>query len=183
MTGLIEGLDEMALFGQIVREQLAMHDSIALQDWYKLAHQATLGGGHAGLDEGAVVRSIQKEWGRGERTVPGEKMLEIIDPMGRVMRVNIRLFEKSGGRVSVLAQAFMASWQAFQGEEATLLRLGEYLADLAHDMPGMDAAAIQNYWEEMQAQGFPAAHHSHAYRLANRPAYRIIQKQFWPPFQ
>jgi hypothetical protein len=45
---------------------------------------------------------------------------------------------------------------------------------------GFPQELLQEYGARMEALGFPAVHHSEAYQLAYRPAYRVIVREFLP---
>jgi len=178
----MNGSIDKAAFRELVQTQQMLHRDMAVEDWYKLFHQAVFGGGHRGLDPDAILDSIRHEWGRGERPVAGERLLEFVDTESSVLRVNIRLYEKSGGTPETLAEVFLKSWTDFHPEVVQMHDLGEQLAALAHEIAGLEADSVRQYWQLMQGQAFPAQSHSFAYRLANRPAYRVVRKVCWPPF-
>jgi hypothetical protein len=43
-----------------------------------------------------------------------------------------------------------------------------------------EAAAVQSFFREMREKGYPAVHHSAAYKEQYAPAYRVILKKYVP---
>lgn len=160
-------------FESILRDHLARYPSMQVQDAYKLIHQAALGSEHAIPNpEGA------RQWMAWELTGmgfgPTEPMIDPISADGQIVRVHLRPFVAQGGDVESLAVAFLRTANEFQGNRQVLW---EYWNTLT-EMQFLPASELHEFIESMQAQEYPAVHHSPEYESLYRPAYRVVWRKF-----
>ncbi|MCK5147681.1 hypothetical protein KAR48_13060 [bacterium] len=184
MTNIFSYLDEKGYFQSIISEQFKMHRMFGVEDLYKMCHQICFGGSHAVMNRERIEEGIISEWGKGERPANAERMLELIDPRGEVLRVNIRIWEKNGESVSGLADMFIDSWTDAKGDHDRMNLYGEYLEEfLEKENITVNRADINDLWSRMRESQYPAISHSKEYVQANRPAYRVIQKKHLKAFK
>jgi hypothetical protein len=167
-------------FQRIITAHNARYPAMQLEDIYKLAHQACLGSGHAVSDKTHAQHRLEQELAQlGDG--PAEPVLDAITPAARILRVHLRPFIASGGNVAQLLDAFVLTANEYAG---STIQLSSYRADIeamtaAGGLPFRQTDA-QIYWQRMEAMGYPAVHHSAAYKSAYRPAYRVIAREFLP---
>ena len=165
---------------RLAADQVGRYPRMAVQDWYKLARQTTLGGAHAGLDLAQVLAGIEAEWVELGRPLVQDRLIEPIDPWGEVLRVNLRIYRGCGGRPEELARDFVAAWTDYPGDAKRLAWLGTALSDLSREGAiAVPAEEIEAYWATQAEKGYPALSHSKVYRSQYRPAYRILRRGFW----
>jgi hypothetical protein len=172
--------EEQHAFRRILAEHTARYPLMQLDDVYKLVHQASLGSEHA-VSDGAQAR----EWLTREVALlgagPSEPVEDPISADGRVVRVHLRPYVAMGGDPARLLDAFIRTANEYQGS-TSLLRVywgcAEFMA--SQGRLGFPQELLQEYGARMEALGFPAVHHSEAYQLAYRPAYRVIVREFLP---
>ena len=75
-----------------------------------------------------------------------------------------------------LADAFVATAQSYEGSRDKLKKFCGCLGDLAQSggIP-FSRERVVDYFSEVVTGGYPAVHHSKAYRDAYRPAYRVVR--------
>lgn len=158
---------------QFLLEQLSRHPASQLQDLRKALYQSAFGCGHLVEDPSAAADWIRRETAE---SASADQEVERLD--GPWSRVPLGMLA-DGLTPETLTAAFAAS-AAIPGEDTHGLeqRLETLLAlirDRKLPFSLSDAEAEINAW---RAAGYPACHHSDAYRAAYRPAYRVLHKRY-----
>jgi hypothetical protein len=152
----------------------------ALDDLYKLVHQASMGSEHAYIDEVQARDWLTREFaslGRG----PEEVLIDPISPDGKLVRVHLRPFVRLQLDGELLLKAFVRTSKEFLGSASQLLEYAEIAADLARaGVLRFNYSDVTQYISRMKAAGFPSIHHSPAYVAAYRPAYRVVAQHELP---
>jgi hypothetical protein len=152
----------------------------ALDDLYKLIHQASMGSEHALSDEAQARDWLTREFaslGQG----PEEPLIDIISPLGQLVRVHLRPFVRLRIDGELLLKAFVRTAERFQGSADRILEYAETAADLARAcFLRFDGHEVTRYMLRMKDAGFPAVHHSPEFTAAYRPAYRVIARHELP---
>jgi hypothetical protein len=169
---------EEASFRRILAEQVARYPRLEPQDLYKLIYQAAMGSQHAVSDPEMVHTWLEREL-EALADGPVEPVVETISPDGRVVRINLRPYFAAKGDRPALITAIVRTANEYKGTEAQLRRYWSYAERMALDgeLP-FRYAALERFFAQMQAQGFPAVHHSATYASAYHPAYRVIIYEF-----
>jgi len=167
----------MKFVGQLLAQHLQRYPRLALADIYKLLHQAALGPGHAVKNAAAARAALVSEaadLGDG----PADPLLDPISPDGRLARIHLRAYVAARRDLDQLAEAFLQTAAGYAGAPDKLAKFCACLGDLA-DAGGIpfSRAEVAAYFEPIIAQGYPVVHHSDAYRVAYRPAYRVVDIQ------
>jgi hypothetical protein len=182
---------------------LARHSSryplMRAQDIYKLVHQGVYGPGHLVASESDVRASLTSELqalatqcrvqnAECRRQNGGEEeLVEEIDLRGRLVRVNLRPLvfaaevrsqkperRRQNLRGEWLVGAMVDSARRVKGDPKQMKRrLAAAVRWCRRNLP-RQAAELERLSGRAEASGFPALHHSPAYRRAYRPAYRVI---------
>jgi hypothetical protein len=139
------------------------------QDAYKLIHQATCGNAHAVTDRQAARDGLFNELQNLTEPYP-EPAIDPISPDGTLVRVHLSPYIATGGDPEILLHAFLMTSRTFQPD---LERLETYLKAAVLLFPG-----LAHMGETLKDQGYPACHHSEAYRTAYQPAYRVVLEQY-----
>ncbi len=104
---------------------------------------------------------------------PAEPLVDPVRADGAIARVHLRPWQEAGLDPAPLLEAFLATagaWREVPGElEKALRQAGDWAADL-----GLAADAVTALAGRMHDEGYPAVHHSEAYCLHYRPAYRVV---------
>ena len=177
-------MTEEAYLHHIIQDQLRRHQGFQVDDLYKMIYQTTYGGEHFLHDKTKARKMLQEEWENTERIPKGESLLEIIDPRGEIMRVNLRIFKKVGGTVRQIFDLFVRSAREFEEDRERLVQYWETIMNMAErgEIP-FSKDILEDFYIEMGRKGFPVIHHSESYIDANRPAYRIVLKKLWEGFE
>lgn len=148
------------------------------EDLYKLVHQAALGSEHAVDDEArARVWLLREaaEMGSG----PDEPLLDPISPDGALVRVHLRSYTRLGLDVDSLLEAFVWTAHEFRGSPERITAGLTEAARLAREgRLAFPEEELVRLLGRMQAAGLPAVHHSAAFTLHYRPAYRVVVREF-----
>lgn len=156
-------------FTTCLREQLRLHPAMQPRDVLKLCYQAARGAEHLLTDLTRAHAWFDQEYA----ATPSDASLSMLEPISEhVARANLAAWKASGFPAEWLFSLFVHAVSVPMGG-AELLE--EYLAEassLVTHMPG---------WEETLAAwrdaGMPAVHHSEGYRIAEKPAYRIVSSR------
>jgi hypothetical protein len=184
----------------ILGRHLERYPRLRAADIYKLIHQGVFGPGHIIASAAAARRALTGEIvalevkgqkSKVKRQKADEELTEPIDPSGRLVRVNLGPMqeevrrEKSEGRnrnqserdrtdVEWLAEVLVESARRVKGDpEQMRRRLSSAVRWTRARLPGQ-AAELERIAAQARKAGYPALHHSPAYQLAYRPAYRVI---------
>ncbi len=170
----------MKFIATLVAQHLQRYPSMELIDVYKLLHQAALGPGHA-VDLLAARKRLEQELADAD-SGPDEPEIDLISPDGKLARIHLRPYVRRGGDLKILSEAFVQTAQTYPPSRERLARFCGCLGDLAEsgNLPFTREQAIA-YVAQMAEADYPAVHHSDGYRVAYRPAYRVIAIDLLPP--
>jgi len=160
-------------FESILRAHLARYPSMQIQDVYKLVHQAAMGSEHA-------VSSLEgaRNWMERELAEMGvgtdEPVMDPISEDGQILRVHLRPFVANGGDPETLLDAFIRSANEYRGDMQALKNYWNIATGIGY----CSLAEMDDYIQSMQAQNYPAVHHSPTYEKLYRPAYRVVWRKF-----
>jgi hypothetical protein len=170
----------MKFISQLIGAHRARYPAMALADVYKLLHQAALGPAHA-VDPSTARARLEDELGS-LGPGPAEPLVDPISPDGRLARVHLRAWAARSLPTQALAEAFVATAAARPADAAKLARFCGCLGELA-DAGGVPATreAVEAFVAQCEREGWPALHHSEAFRTAHAPAYRVVDVSLLPP--
>jgi hypothetical protein len=165
----------MKFIGQLLARHLRRYPAMQLDDIYKLLHQAALGPGHAVTNPAAARKRLDEEIAALDREGDTGEGPDIISPDGRLARVHLRPYLAAGGSVDALNRAFVDTANTYAADPDKLVRFCGCLGDLAQSgaIP-FERADLEQYFAGIAQDGYPAVHHSEAYRHAYHPAYRVV---------
>jgi hypothetical protein len=164
--------------GSILTAHCHRYPRLQMADLYKLLHQASMGSEHAIVDPEGARAWLERELAA-LGTGPDEPLVDHISPDGRIARVHLRPYVAKSLDPEALLAAFLRTGRGFPGEAERLRQYGRVAEEIASASrlpfpPGSIAA----FMERMAHRGFPAVHHSAAYRVAYRPAYRVVDMEY-----
>lgn len=156
-------------------EQLRTHPSMTPQDIAKLCYQAAYGAEHLLSDLDRARGYLLREF----EATPADGTVPLIEPISdTVARVNIAAWKARGLSPDTLFDLFAATASVSGEGEA---RLVEYLAEAEVLLTQAETRISPEDWQAFFAwyarNGYPAIHHSEAYRKAEKPAYRIVGRK------
>ncbi len=164
----------MKFVSQLLSSHLARYPAMQLDDIYKLLHQAALGPGHA-VDNPAAARKRLDEELAALGSGHTEPVKDVISPDGRLARVHLRSFMAAGGKPEALHRAFVETANSYPASPDKLAKFCGCLGDLAAagGIPFKQQEVVA-YFDAISRNGYPAIHHSEAFRNAYQPAYRVV---------
>ncbi len=165
------------MFSAILSDHHARYPAMQIEDLYKLLHQGVMGSEHAVSDPAAARAWLERELGE-MGAGPPEPLTEPISPDGRLLRVHLRPYVAQGGDAEALLAAFIRTANESHGDPRLLVRRWR----LASGLRFFPRAEMERFFQSMQAQGFPAVHHSDTYSRLYRPAYRVVAAPFPDPW-
>ncbi|MEO8008720.1 MAG: hypothetical protein ABI728_09410, partial [Betaproteobacteria bacterium] len=106
---------------------------------------------------------------------PAELLQDVISPDGRLGRVHLRAYLAKGGDPDALHRAFVETANTYPASPDKLAKFCGCLGDLAA-AGGIPFARedVLAYFGKIARDGYPAIHHSDAFRNVYRPAYRVV---------
>jgi hypothetical protein len=162
----------------VLRAHLARYPELEVQDLYKLLYQAARGSEHAAPDPEAVRLHLTGELA-GMGAGPDDPLFDPLPPDGRLVRVHLRPYLRSGRDPEQLLQAFLRTAQEGRGSKEPLQGTLREALHLAEQEPfPFPVQAMIVFFMEMERKKYPAVHHSRVYRRLYRPAYRVAARSF-----
>jgi hypothetical protein len=164
---------------QILSLHVTFTPLMQVQDVYKLLHQAAMGSEHAVGDEQAARDGLVHELSK-MGAGPADPLLDPLSPDGQILRVHLRPYLQAGMNPETLLQAFIQTANEWRGSPEKLKEYGAAAARLLAQAGtgSFRLGEIEAFFAKMEAQGFPAVHHSGEYERLYRPAYRVVARQF-----
>jgi hypothetical protein len=164
-------------FQEVVVFHMNRYPAMEIEDLYKLVFQAAMGSEHAVASVESARQWLERELST-LHGVSDEPSSEPLSPDGSLVRVNLRARIERGGRMDDLLDAFVQTANQFEGSPEKLRaywgEVGEMV--VARAIP-FQKSALDAFFAEMEAQGFPAVHHSTTYREKYHPAYRVVLRE------
>jgi hypothetical protein len=169
--------DESA-FRRMLAMQIRRYPRLEIQDLYKLILQAARGSEHVVSNLTIAHRWLARELLE-LADGPEEPIVDPISPDGCIVRINLRPYLAARGDPTALLEAFVRTVREYRGTEVTLYRYWRYAQHTAAaGLLPFAGEALRKFFVDMQADGFPAVHHSDMYTRTYCPAYRVIVNKF-----
>jgi hypothetical protein len=161
----------------LLRYQAGMRTSILARDVYKLLYQASMGAEHLLTDTAGVRAYLAEELSGIDSGFATEPLLERISPDGEMVRVNLRPFRALNLPAESLVQAMFTSAAETVADTALLYRWWDDYSSLVGHGVISPAPEDMVEWDGRVRRGqIGPFHHSEAYEMANRPAYRVVRR-------
>lgn len=158
----------------LLKKHYQIYPKLQIEDIFKYIFQSTFGCEHLLSDEKTVLHYIKHEYETCSRTEAVHK--EPLD--GEYSRVYLSWLN-DGLTAETLAKLFCLSAKRKSDGKASLEQkisvARGLITDGAFPLNVDDFEAKLNRWRDM---GYPAVHHSDAFRLAYHPAYRVIANRY-----
>lgn len=159
-----------------MKEHASSYPEMQIQDVFKLIYQSEFGGGHMIDDKEKSLDWIKKEYLfiREQNQILCNKVCEDIG--GDMSRVYLRALEQ-GLFTETLNEMFVQSANTKTGTvEGLEEKLEQFLENCeAYGFLKKDAERAAAEWK---SKGYPAIHHSEAFRDKYFPAYRVVMKKY-----
>lgn len=167
--------DSPAAVGRLIDDHVTRYPAMEPADAYKLLYQGVLGPEHLIASPEAFAARLRAEY---DAAPPdkAEPLWEPVRPDGTLGRVNLRPLKARGGGVEQLITGCLQTAGRAWGTPAELQAAWAAFVDLCRGgrWAAFSPAGVLALSERLAAEGYPAAHHSAAYREAYRPAYRLV---------
>ncbi|MDW7680392.1 MAG: hypothetical protein SCK70_07485 [bacterium] len=161
---------------RLIQEQQRIHLGLQIQDVYKLIYQSVFGVRHILENPSAALQFLCAELDAVE-AVADEDLSERISFSGEFIRLNLRPYKAAAGSVDELFQVMMLSAQETSGDINHLLKIwGQFSLLVSEKKLNFDVKQLIDFNMQLREANFPPMHHSSTYRLANRPAYRVLSR-------
>lgn len=169
-------MDEQSKLAQLIHLHCNLYSDVGIQDIYKMLYQGLFGAEHLLKDSAAARERLYDEWQSVEADVT-EQLIVPVSVQGDIVRVNLCACKAMGLSLGDLWKAFFNLGQQSVPERKSFEPLWRRFLELCDNkIVPFDADLARQFGEEAQRAGYPARHHSSAYRAANQPAYRIVRK-------
>lgn len=163
---------------KIIQKQFSIYPEMKIQDLYKFIHQAAMGSEHAIKNFAAAKRWMVEELASMDTTYHNE-LCDTLSPGGKLVRINLRPFQKLNYDPALLVSAFIKTANKFKGSIDTLRYYWAIAINLAEegDIP-LNKREMISYFEDKERDRFPAVHHSELYKKLYHPAYRVVAAEY-----
>lgn len=159
---------------QALLQHCRKYPELTVQDLFKFVYQSSFGCEHLVSDVEKVKTYICKE-AEAARPATGD-LTEPLD--GAYCRVHLD-YLKEGLSADTFARLFVLSAEPVEDGKAQLEEKLTLLTELARDgeIP-FTSEEVTGALEQWRDAGYPACHHSEAFRAAYAPAYRLMKKEY-----
>ena len=165
----------------LLLKHYSLYPKMQIQDMVKLIYQNEFAGGHLIKNEDDSLRRLKDELNSLEKASPGSKMFDhAFEAIGNnLCRFHLVALKQSGIGIETLNRFFINTANSHQGNiqsfEEKLNELRQCCKEGQLPYPLEELEAYLRTYKEM---GYPPVSHSEEYRLAYRPAYRIVRSEY-----
>lgn len=153
---------------QLLQQHLESHPKAEIRDAVKFLYQASFGGGHMIPDPNVSYAYLCRE----AAGLPKNRTAAEAEDMGNYIRLDLSILDRISPKT--LNAMFVSSAKDVPQDKSQFIR---YLEDFA-EKDFFDKESTSVYLRNYSASGYPAVHHSSAYRDAYQPAYRIVRRDY-----
>ena len=155
-------------------EHFNAHPNLQIEDVFKYLFQSAFGCEHLVSNEKAALAYIKREYETVSKTA-----LPCIEPLdGAYSRVHLSCLN-AGLSPEILARLFCLSAKKEEDGKAALEQKIEVAKELvANGALPLDGDKFTQKLATWKDLGYPAIHHSEAFRTAYKPAYRVIANRY-----
>ena len=161
-------------------DHAARYPKMEPADAVKLAYQSVFGGGHLIKDEANSLARLSEERASVLRSPEPFTTQEPFEPIG-FGRARMMLSSRALATLpnELLNRAFVLSSREPAGDTALFAEALDILTQTALSGAfSFSPEALSEYLVRYRASGCPMVSHSETYRLAYRPAYRVVGKPY-----
>lgn len=153
-----------------LQEQMRLHPAMQPLDVLKLCYQAVHGAEHLLTDLDRARAYFDREYA----SVAADAAVPLAEDISDgITRINIAGWKAADLPADWLFRMFVHTASAPSADAAPMAAVLAEAAALCGHLPGWDETL--SAWRDA---GMPAVHHSDAYRAAERPAYRIVRREY-----
>lgn len=153
---------------QFLFTHLDTHPQAEIQDAVKFLYQASFGSGHMIPDAAVSYAYLCRE----AVSISRDRDMPLSEPMGNFARLDLAALQKISPKT--LNAMFVASAKDAPQDKSDFIALLDAFLESNYFKKDQKLAYLQHY----RNAGYPAVHHSDAYRAAYAPAYRVIRKEY-----
>ena len=165
---------------RIIQQHIKRYSDFEIQDLYKMLYQASCGPGHILKNQDNAQNHLKELWNELGKVFPGEPLIEIIDPQGEMIRINLRIYKKLGNQFESLLFMWLQSAREFKVDKQPLDAYGKLISKFAIDTEiHFSTGNIERYWNRMRSMSYPTVRHSKNYLQSHCPAYCVLLKRIW----
>ena len=159
---------------KLLLEHFDNYPRLQIADLFKYIHQSAFGCEHMVSSEEFAIEYIRKEYNA--LTVKSAREVEMLD--GEYRRVHLSIID-GGLSPETLGKLFCLSAKKEPlGNEALHEKLEAAKELISEGKLPFDIYNFTHAESQWEAEGYPALHHSHSFRLAYSPAYRVIAEEY-----
>lgn len=156
----------------VLLEHFELYPDMQPQDAVKLVYQHTFGPGHMIRDARKAALMLQQEMA----SLTSGRKEPLYQSIGNgLCRLNLRPCVEKGLDSEFILRLFLEAAQSTTATKKELRQNLRVLQKLAEeDETPFEAIELDMFMLQYEEKGYPATHHSDAYRAAYAPAYRVV---------
>ena len=158
---------------KLLLEQYRKYPKMQIADIFKYLFQSVFGCGHMVADERAAEDYIKREL-----AACGSEYDEAEELDGGYFRAPIALVKKGMSEKTLARIFYLSAEKAHGGRDELEAKLSVAKALVSEGELPFCAEEFERELGKWRAAGYPAMHHSEAYREHYRPAYRVIASEY-----
>ena len=161
-------------FELYLEKQITLHPSMQLQDIVKMCYQSVFGPEHMLMDVERAKAYFMQEY----EATPADASAPLFEPLSDTFcRVNLAAWKAKEFDADQLFELFFASAKdKTSATEKDFDDCAKHVETiLAKGLLPFSLEEWKEYYAAYKKNGMHPVHHSDAYRLAERPAYRLVR--------
>ena len=165
---------------ELLRYQLQLHPVLKAQDVYKLFYQSSFGVEHILSDSASVTTYLLEELSSLDSTNAPEPLIERISLNNDLVRINLRPFKRLNLNPHTLVKVMFESVRKTVPDTLMFYRQwNEFSALVKFEMLDSKADDFDEWNSKVDEGMLEPVHHSRDYAVANKPAYRVVQRSIF----
>ena len=160
---------------EILLQQFILYPKMDPQDAVKLIYQQEFGPEHMIANEKKALAQLKQEMAALGPVMDGEALYESIG--NGLCRLNLRPCLRRGVPAEDICRMFVETAQSAKGDKKRFWQGIRVLQKLAEEDETPFEPVLLDIFLAKYPKSCPAVHHSDTYRLAYRPAYRVVNQR------
>lgn len=150
------------------------YPKLQIQDVFKFLHQSAMGSEHIVSSFEKATQCIKDEYDRG--VVKNKIFVEKLD--GGYSRVHLSCIDYGVSAQTLGEMLFLSAKKEIDGVSKLKEKLKIAEKMVAENLLPFDIDEFRKEVRKWEKEGFPAIHHSQAFRETYKPAYRVVSDKY-----
>ncbi len=164
---------------KLLERHIGWYPLMELRDFYKLLYQGVMGSEHLQTSAEEYTQNLYSEFEQ-LKPDPFLRLLESVRPDRALYRLNLGSYKAQNSNIDRVTPFLVESARIVTGTRDELKAVWENFVELClhGQICNFDAIVISQFSQRLETVNYPAMHHSEIYRIAYKPAYRLLAAKY-----